>query len=105
MNLADVHDFLNGPSAGVLDRSGLTPADGTVSLPARLPFDMSLVEALTQRRSTYRYGPMSSDDLGTLLGWAAGPQRIARSHQFSMAPSAGGLPSLDLYVIAHDVAG
>ncbi|MCE7001972.1 SagB family peptide dehydrogenase [Kibdelosporangium philippinense] len=66
---------------------------------------MSLAEVLTHRKSSYRYGRMSTEDLGTLLSWAAGPQRMVRDHQFSMAPSAGGLPSLDMYVIARDISG
>jgi SagB-type dehydrogenase family enzyme len=105
MNLAQVHDFLNGPSARAVDTAGLTRASGTVQLPGRGPFSMPLPEALTRRRSGYRYGPMSLADLGTLLGWAAGPQRVVRGHQLTMAPSAGGLPSLDVYVIAREVSG
>ncbi|ONI75208.1 hypothetical protein ALI144C_41455 [Actinosynnema sp. ALI-1.44] len=105
--LARVHSFLNGPPAGSLDADGLVPGDGTVQLPARRPFDTSLADALTRRRSAYSYGagPLSTQDIAHLLGWAAGPQRVTRGHRFNMAPSAGGLPSLDIYAIARDVAG
>ncbi|ALG08519.1 SagB family peptide dehydrogenase [Kibdelosporangium phytohabitans] len=104
--IARVHTFLNGPPAGSLDTSGLGPGGGTVQLPARLPLDLGLGDALTRRRSAYDYGTgsLSTQDIATLLGWAAGPQRLAGGHQFSMAPSAGGLPSLDVYAIVRDVA-
>jgi SagB-type dehydrogenase family enzyme len=102
-DLSQVHGFLNGPATRSLDTTGLTPAAGSLSLPARRYLSMALADALASRRSAYKYGPMSSEDLGSLLRWAAGPQRTVRGHQFTMAPSAGGLRSLDVYVITREV--
>nr|WP_042191090.1 SagB family peptide dehydrogenase [Kibdelosporangium sp. MJ126-NF4]CEL19838.1 TOMM biosynthesis dehydrogenase (protein B) [Kibdelosporangium sp. MJ126-NF4] len=103
--LARVHSFLNGPSTRTVDTSGLTPESGTLTLPDKKPLDGSLAEALARRRSSYRYSSMSTQDMATLLGWAVGPQRAVRDHRFNMAPSAGGLPSLDIYAIVRDVSG
>ena len=104
--IARVHAFLNGPPTRSLDTTGLVPGSGTVPLPAKQALAGGLAEALTRRRSAYTYGtdPLSAEDTATLLGWATGPQREERGHQFTMAPSAGGLPSLDLYAIVRTVA-
>lgn len=101
--LARVQAFLNGPPTRVLDTTGLVSGGGTIALPAKQRLDGSLADALTRRRSSYVYGAMCAQDMATLLGWASGPQRVARGHRFNMAPSAGGLPSLDLYAITRDV--
>ncbi|RKT55855.1 SagB/ThcOx family dehydrogenase [Saccharothrix australiensis] len=59
----------------------------------------TLVAALRSRRSRYSYGPLSRQDLGTLLGLAVGVQRHVPPHVLGMNPTAGGLPSLAVHVV------
>lgn len=60
---------------------------------------MTLLEALRSRRSRYSYGPLSRQDLGSLLGHAVGVQRRVPPHVLGTNPTAGGLPSLRVHVV------
>ena len=73
---------------------------------------MRLTDCLWQRRSVYDYdpAPMASVHLGSLLRFAVGqgPSRGgegAAGPRLGLAPSAGGLRSLDAYVVAWRVDG
>lgn len=84
---------------------------GAVGAPVPLPGPAAgpptpLSVALRARRSRYDFAdaPVTADDLGTLLGLALGVGRRVRvpgegDRDLGLAPSAGGLPSLDAYVV------
>jgi SagB-type dehydrogenase family enzyme len=78
-------------------------AEGEVlALPApRLESDVSLEEALAQRRSVRAYSgePLTLEEIGQLL-WAA--QGITHERGYRTAPSAGALYPLELYAATDD---
>lgn len=104
-----VHAHLNAPDDTRADLTGLQTADGRVPLPpAATTLETRLTDALWRRRSSYSFDrrPLDLTDLSTLLRLAAGPQRRVRlsngtEHVAGMAPSAGGLPSIDLYAVVR----
>lgn len=71
------------------------------------PDDISLVSALAQRRSGYAFDEIQPERavVFELLHQAMGPQRTVtvrdQQHHLCRAPSAGGLPSIDAYVVAR----
>ena len=81
-------------------------ADGTWALLPPLPLPpMPLDTALRDRRSHYRFADMDPRQLSTLLRSATGPgRRVERPdgtpHTFRMNPTAGGLESIDLHLVA-----
>lgn len=83
----------------------LTDAVGAVELPSPGPAPTAaLGEALRDRRSRYAYGPLGSGQLSSLLRWSLGPQRTVhtadeQTHSLNMHPSAGGLPSITVYLL------
>lgn len=104
-----VHAHLNASDDARPDLAGLQAADGRVPLPPpATALDTRLTDALWRRRSSYSFDrrPLDLTDLSTLLRLAAGPQRQVRlpdgaEHVVGMAPSAGGLPSIDLYAVVR----
>lgn len=104
-----VHAHLNGLDDARADLTGLRAAGGRVPLPPPAgALDTRLTDALRRRRSGYSFDrrPLDAPDLSTLLRLAAGPQRRVRlpdgtEHVAGMAPSAGGLPSIDLYAVVR----
>lgn len=79
--------------------------------PACASLDRSLSAVLTTRASCYTYSdePISLSDVSNLLYWTAGVKgyvELPDSERFPLrlAPSAGALQSVNLYVIAHRVA-
>jgi len=84
----------------------LPELEGTViGLPQpRYRGDVSLEEALLQRRSVREYTgePLTLEEISQLL-WAA--QGITDPRGFRTAPSAGGLYPLEVYLVAGEVAG
>lgn len=86
---------------------GLMPEQAlqTIKLPdPRLDSDMSIEEALLQRRSTrnYKGTPLTRAEISQLL-WAA--QGMTDPRGFRTAPSAGALYPLEVYLIAGNVDG
>ena len=76
-----------------------------ITLPAAEPGEeMSIGEALKQRRSIRKFGRDSLvlEDISQLL-WAA--QGITNRRDFRTAPSAGALYPLELYIVAGNVTG
>jgi SagB-type dehydrogenase family enzyme len=77
-----------------------------VALPAPRPYrGLSLEEAVDARRSrrTYSGQPLSLADLSRLLHAAQGITQ--RQGELRAAPSAGALYPIELYAVAHNVAG
>jgi len=77
-------------------------AEGEIALPApRLDGDVSLEEALRQRRSvrTYTNEPLTLVEIGQLF-WAA--QGVTTESGLRTAPSAGALYPLELYAATDD---
>lgn len=86
---------------------GLMPeqVSQTTKLPnPRLDSDMSIEEALLQRRSTrnYKGTPLTRAEVSQLL-WAA--QGMTDPRGFRTAPSAGALYPLEVYLVAGNVEG
>lgn len=85
------------------------PVATTVVLPPARPLPPVTVEqALLRRRSAYTWGPgqMALPDLADLLRWSLGVQREVllpdgRRHRAGVAPSAGGLPSLEPWLVVR----
>lgn len=68
--------------------------------------DATIGEVLLGRRSCYLFGadPPTLSQISSLLFWAVGNQRNVHhqktsSHRMSMAPSAGGLPSVEVCLV------
>lgn len=106
--IARVHDVrrrLSDRGTGV-DVPTVPSADGTYVLPSPPPLPpMRLETALRDRRSHYRFAAMDALQLSTLLRSAAGLGRTVERpdgtpHTFRMNPTAGGLDSIDLHVVA-----
>jgi SagB-type dehydrogenase family enzyme len=110
-----LHDVLSRTaSGGVVDPRGAAaylppPGTGEVRLPEpdALP-PLSLGDVLDARRSSYAFGQEQPDAvaLSTLLQGALGPRRSMRTgdgtvHVLGAAPSAGGLASLDPWLVAR----
>ena len=101
---AAVHGMLRAHSPRTFrPPSTADPAPAALPRPRPLP-DASLERVLAERRSTYRFTPPDVADLADLLAHACGSQRTVTlpdgTHHIAMvAPSAGGLPSLDIYVV------
>ena len=79
--------------------------DRKISLPPiELRSDMSVEEALLERRSIREYSDkgLALDDIGQLL-WAA--QGMIYKRGYRTAPSAGALYPIEMYVVAGDVDG
>ncbi|AEH09322.1 MULTISPECIES: SagB family peptide dehydrogenase [Protofrankia] len=101
-----IQDLLNDPPNREVVLDGLSAATGRIALPrARPDIPVGLGQVLAARRSHYRFhaDPPDARELSSLLRWALGPQRTVRlptgaEHRMWMAPSAGGLPSLAVYV-------
>lgn len=118
-----VNDWLNvhelaGPAADAGTEGRCPAADGlsrsvgrSVPLPAApAPGQMSLADALHGRRSRYVYSacPLRLASLSALLRHSVGVGRRVHGHgrpdhPLSLAPSAGGLNSVAVYVVACDV--
>ena len=81
-------------------------AAGTYVLPPPPPLPpMRLDTALRDRRSHYRFADMDALQLSTLLRSAAGPSRTVERpagppHTFRTNPTAGGLDSIDVHLVA-----
>lgn len=115
--LRELHRELNRTASGGVDdprgaRDVLPPLVGSGSSPVPVPEAglpaAHLDEVLAARRSSYRYGaaPVALTDLAALLRAALGVQRTVRlpdgqARALSVAPSAGGLPSLAAYVVVR----
>lgn len=112
----EVHDRLNRTATGgAPDPRGAAalvppraPADAPgVGLPVGTLPPADLAATLDARRSAYRFGEgqPALADLGALLGAALGVQRTVTTargtHALTRAPSAGGLPSLEAYVVVR----
>jgi SagB-type dehydrogenase family enzyme len=83
-----------------------------LALPARQPLAMPLGVALGRRRSAYEYAPrpLALGLLADLCGWTCGIGRRTPAYgrpdfPLGLSPSAGGLWSVNLYVVAHRVEG
>lgn len=111
-----LHDELSRTATGGrVDPRGAGPhappaASGTHPLPpaADLPAGPGLGALLARRRSSYSFGAgqPTALDLATLLRWALGPQREiplpdGGTHTASTAPSAGGLASVDPWLVVR----
>ncbi|XVV07041.1 SagB/ThcOx family dehydrogenase [Actinosynnema sp. CA-248983] len=70
-----------------------------IPLPEPAPPAMTLAEALLNRRSHYRYRPLSRQDLSSLLRYAVGVQRRSGPHVLGTNPNAGGLPTIAVHVV------
>jgi SagB-type dehydrogenase family enzyme len=80
----------------------ITPAPQTILLPApRTKGTLTLEEALAKRRSVREFSdvPLTLEELGQLL-WAA--QGITHPAGYRIAPSAGALYPLEVYVITQE---
>ncbi len=83
----------------------------TIALPKEfLPINMTLAEALESRSSTHDFGsqPLSLQKLSTFLHYTYGVKRYAGAYNIKnfpvrMAPSAGGLQPVDLYLVINNV--
>lgn len=110
-----VHARLNATaSRGIADptvTAGLLPPLGSsmLALPEpTAPGSATLAQTLAGRRSSYAFG-VAQPPLGilsALLHGALGAQRVVRlpdgsEHEMGRAPSAGGLPSIQAYVVAR----
>ncbi|SBW22575.1 SagB family peptide dehydrogenase [Protofrankia symbiont of Coriaria ruscifolia] len=103
-----IQRLLNGLPTREVVLDGLSRATAQVALPRpRSDVAVGLGEVLATRKSHYRFHvePPGAEELSSLLRWALGPQRTVRlpaggKQQLRMAPSAGGLPSLAVYVAA-----
>lgn len=80
----------------------LPPDDATIAMPLR--------SALRQRRSHHSVAPtvLTLGTVSTLLGMSYGSHRSAtaygyRHYPLSIAPSAGGLQPINLYVVAQNI--
>ena len=83
--------------------------------PVRLPSSpitpgLALSEALRQRRSAYAFAsrPVKLAALGALLAWSVGKARTVtlpggETRSLPYAPTAGGLPSLDVFAVVRSV--
>jgi len=109
------HVFLIALCAGTVFTTATETAQGgglmpeqmsqTIKLPdPRLDSDMSIEEALLQRRSTRKYKgtSLTRAEVSQLL-WAA--QGMTDPRGFRTAPSAGALYPLEVYLIAGNVDG
>ncbi|MCK9921756.1 SagB family peptide dehydrogenase [Frankia sp. AgPm24] len=106
--IAQVRRLLDGAPGHPVVLDGLSATAGRIALPApvaALPDELGAV--LDARRSWYRFGAgmPSAAQVSSLLHWSWGPQRQVRlpdgsAHRMRMAPSAGGLRSLAVYVLA-----
>lgn len=102
-----IHRLLNGPA--VTSDDELINSTGHQGLPPpRTDLSTKLDHALSQRRSHYRFSPIppSLDEISTLLHWTMGPQRTilmpdGTRRIMSMAPSAGGLPSMATFLASR----
>lgn len=110
----EVHAALGGSAVATPDAGpSAAPAGGTVHLEqGTASDDVGLLQVLAQRRSSYGYlaSPLPRHAVSILLGRALGEQRRVRAygsddHLLAMSPSAGGLPSLDVYVCITRVEG
>lgn len=89
------------------------PGKPTMQLPKeRLALDMSLKQVLAARRSRrdFRREALDLAVLGTLLESAYGVRHYIGAYEtprfpVRWAPSSGGLQSVEVYVVAHDVQG
>ncbi len=91
------------PSDG--GRSRVSAADGYVKLPPpRLKGDMSVEEAILQRRSRREYldRPLTLEQLSQLLWAAQGVTEPTLWVGLRSAPSAGGLYPLELYAVIRE---
>ena len=82
------------------------------ALPEIAPSAEALQDVMLRRRSSRNLqGPITLDELATLLGQALGPTAVVENAEFNVTqalrawPSAGGLYPLDDYVIASKVEG
>ncbi|OZE24084.1 MULTISPECIES: SagB family peptide dehydrogenase [unclassified Rhodococcus (in: high G+C Gram-positive bacteria)] len=101
----DVHRLLVDRGTGA-NFPAVPAADGTFVLPSPPPLPpMRLDTALRARRSHYRFADLDALQLSTLLRSAAGPGRTSArtdgtTHTYRMNPTAGGLDSIDLHLVA-----
>ena len=93
----------NAVSPGRCETMSATHSPKTIQLPEpRYDGDMSVEHALRMRRSvrSYKNDPLNLSEISQIL-WSA--QGITSPRRFRMAPSAGALYPLELYVIAGNV--
>ena len=89
------------------------PEATVVPLPTNHPrLEISLDDVLKTRFSSHNFGPrpLSLQAVSTLLHYSYGVRRTARAYNVKyfpirLAPSAGGLQPLDLYLVVNDVEG
>ena len=87
------------------------PEAELVALPnEHAPLDISLDTVMRTRFSSHHFGPqaLSLQTVSALLHYAYGVRRTARAYNVKhfpvrLAPSAGGLQPLDLYLVVNDV--
>lgn len=104
----EIHRLLT-EGEGSIDDNELANTSGDHPLPPpRTELMFGLDQALARRRSHYRFDPTppTLEDISTLLHWALGGQRTIRMpdnthRRMAMAPSAGGLPSIDAYLLSQ----
>ncbi|MGQ0777788.1 MAG: nitroreductase family protein [Pseudonocardiales bacterium] len=104
--IREVQRVLDGPPTRQVVLDGLSAVTTRIALPEpRTDLSAGLGQIIATRSSRYRFDatPPSAADLSSLLRWSLGPQRTVRlpggaEHRMCMAPSAGGLPSLSVYV-------
>ncbi|TFE32575.1 SagB/ThcOx family dehydrogenase [Frankia sp. B2] len=102
-----VQQVLNGPPTRQVMLDGLRAATCRIPLPApRADLPVEFGQVLAARRSWYRFDAEAptAENVSSLLRWAVGPQRDVRlpdgsQHRMWMAPSAGGLHSLSIYLV------
>jgi len=111
-------DFLHGATQEQLEylkapSAICTHADAEVlPLPRARPLgEVTLACALEQRRSTHDFAhtPLTLEELGAFLHHSYGVTRFRPAYNLKrypirIAPSAGGLQSVDLYLVVNDVA-
>lgn len=101
-----IHQALSDNAPDPSMSTALSDSTGSVSL--RAPGDeptLPLGRALLERRSRYVFGSLRHLELSTLLRWALGPQRTVTTgertaHTLDIHPSAGGLNSMTVHVVA-----
>jgi SagB-type dehydrogenase family enzyme len=102
------HRLLGGDDGREVDLGPLRPIRRTTALPPPAEqLAATLTSALWARSSRVPCPdhPLAGHELSTVLRMAAGPQRAGGAGRMAMAPSAGGLASIDVHLVTQRVGG